>query len=472
MYDSGLVVRTSLLAERLRRPDLTLIAILVIAGALRLHLAATESYLHDEENTAIPLADTISFTPGRLHLPLRGENHGALPAYVVHVSRVVFGTSRLATRIVHVALGLATIVMIALLVRRQYGAVASQWAAALMAFNEFYIEVSSRATAHVPHLFFATLAIVAVARFLDAQRPGYLYLAGAALGLAFYCKEHSALLLPVFFIVLMVTGHRRWLRSVHPYAALGVFVLVVSPDLLWNVRSPGETLVGYGDQTARQATYGSHLQRIGGLGLSPYPSMFYARSAVIPLHEAMTGRTLTDETPEYDAINPALGVLLVGAVLLTTLGRPAAPATMLLVAVFWSIFAFFTFITKGNPPGRLDPVSWIWVEITLVPAVILGGLRLADAKGAWRVAAWTCAVAALAYAAWTPSLGVLEFLMASLREGVGQVSHAFQELAMATVDAVRQRPLRWLAGGGAAGAILGLAAGWWLRAWRDRSGQV
>jgi hypothetical protein len=53
--------------------------------------------------------------------------------------------------------------------------------------------------------------------------------------------------------------------------------------------------------------------------------------------------------------------------------------------MFWGIFAFFTLIKKGDPPGRLDPVSWIWVEITIVPAVILAGARLTELTAKWRV---------------------------------------------------------------------------------------
>ena len=445
----------------LRRIDPVLVVILLMAAALRLHLAASEPYLHDEENTAIPLAETISFDAGRMNLPLRGENHGALPAYVVHASRALFGTSRLETRALHGLFGLGTIVLIYLLVRSWYGPVAARWAAALMAFNEFYLEVSSRATAHVPHLFLVTLAIFAFARFLATERPRYLYGAGVSLGLAFYCKEHSALLLPVFLLMLLPAGRRQWLRTPHPYAALAVFALLVGPDLLWNARTFGEeTLVNYSGQTVRQADYTSHLRRIGGLGLSPYPSMFYGRSAVIPVHRAVTGRSLTDETPEYDAMNPALGVLLVGAVAVTTAraaGR-VAPTTFFLV-LFWFVFCFFTFIKKGNPPGRLDPVSWIWVEVTLIPAVMLAGHQLARAKGIGRVAAWTLAVAALVYAVAMPMRGVLDDVFPELVEGLSQVSHDVQLFAEETVATVRLRPLRALAVAVGAGAAIGVLAG-------------
>jgi hypothetical protein len=66
--------------------------------------------------------------------------------------------------------------------------------------------------------------------------------------------------------------------------------------------------------------------------------------------------------------------------------------------MFWAIFGFFTLIKRGAATGRLDPVSWIWVETTIVPAVVLTGARLADISVKWRLLAWTAATAALVWA--------------------------------------------------------------------------
>ena len=43
-------------------------------------------------------------------------------------------------------------------------------------------------------------------------------------------------------------------------------------------------------------------------------------------------------------------------------------------------------------------VSWIWVETTLVAAVVLAGARLADVSASWRRLVWPVAVAALVWA--------------------------------------------------------------------------
>ena len=392
----------SKLAGAIRRVDFILLLIVAAALLLRLQLASTVAYIHDEENTAIPLSQTISLAPGNVHLPLRGENHPALPAYFVRASGELFGTTPLGYRSLPVFSSIVTILLIFRMASRWYGPGAGRWAAALLAFNEFYLAISARATAHVPHLLLITSALYAFSRFLATQRAAYLYAAGAFAGGAFYCKEHSALLLPVFLLALMQPAYRHWLRRPHVYIAAAVYALVIAPDVTWNLTRGAEMVhITYGrNENVAQATYRSHLQRIGGLGFSPYPAMFYARDAVKSLHARITRRELRDETPEYHSMNSALGVLLLVAVILTTarISSRAEPLTIFLLLAFWMVLGFFTLIRPGSPPGRLDSVSWIWVEGTMLAAVTLAGARLSEARGILRVVVWTAAASALGYA--------------------------------------------------------------------------
>lgn len=371
------------------RSDVIFALILLAALLLRLYFATTAEYIYDEESASIPRSQTISFAPGNLQLPIRGQNHPALPAYFVKVSSVLFGTTPLGYRLVHLLAGLCTIVLIFLIARQWYGPVAARWAAALLAFNEYYLGVSARATAHVPYLLFLAAAMYAFGRFVSVQRAVYLYAAAVALGIAFYSKEHSVLLLPVFLLMLLHARYRHWFRSPHLYVAGALYFLVIGPDLLWNLRA---------SEDIRQATYSDHLQRVGGIGLSPYPFMFYARDVVQWLHRLIMGRGVLDATPEYLSMNPALGALLLGAVLVTTFRRPAPDSTRFLLLLFWGVFGFFASIRPGASPKDLDPASWIWVDVTLFPAVILAGALLAGARGRFRTVAWTFACGAMLYA--------------------------------------------------------------------------
>ena len=452
----------------IRRIDLVLLSIVLFASGLRLQLAHAQPFIHDESNTSIPLSNTISFGPDRLQLPLRGENHGALPAYVVKASSTIFGTSPLGYRMLHLLLSLVTIVLVYRLARDWAGPSAGRWAAALLAFNEYYLAVSARATAHVPYLLFVTIAVYAFSRFLAAQRPGYLYLAGVASGLAFYCKEHAVLLLPIFLVMLLRQSQRRWLRGPHAYAAAAVFILIVAPDVYWNMTTDRETArATYGATSAAYATYGSHLERVGGLGFSPYPAMFYAQTPIVSTYRRIAGQEPRNEVREYPSMNPAIGLLLFGGVVLATFAPRRHTLDAFLLLMFWGVFGFFTLIRPGNPPGRLDPVSWIWVEATIIPAVILTAGRLVLLPRKWAAAVWAFGGAVLLYASAGAALEVVNLGIDAAQRSIDAGRHALDTQAVAAVSAVRQAPLRAIAlaavVGGAIGWIVGCACGWVAR---------
>ena len=378
--------------------------LLVLLGALaaRMQLAETVPLIHDEENTTIPLSRLISFDEGKRNLPIRAVNHGALPAYFAKLSSSLFGERALGYRTVHVGLSLLTIVLVFLLARRVYGSQAALAAAIVLAFNEYFLNVSARVTAHAPYLLFATLALYAFSRFLLSHRATYLYAAAVALGLGFYCKEHVVLLVPVFFATLLVARNRRWLRTPHPYLAAAVFAGVIAADVVWNAEArPDLNRVTYGNRDAPQATYASHLKRIGGVGLSVYPLAFYGHDTIMAAYRATAGEEMDDNTPEYLSMNLAFGAVLLGTVVFATV-RPASgdPLQPFLLIAFWTVFAFFTLIKRGDSPG-LDPVSWIWVDVTMVPAAVMAGACVTRLTGLSRVGVWLVIIAAASDAVWS-----------------------------------------------------------------------
>jgi 4-amino-4-deoxy-L-arabinose transferase-like glycosyltransferase len=374
--------------------------LLVLLGALaaRMQLAPTLPLIHDEENTTIPLARLISFEEGKRNLPIRAVNHGALPAYFAKLSSTLFGERPDGYRTVHIGLSLLTVVLVFLLARRVYGSQAALAAAMLLAFNEYFLNISARVTAHAPYLLFATLALVAFGWFLLARRTIFLYAAAIALGLGFYCKEHIVLLLPVFFATLLLARHRSWLRTPHPYLAAALFAGVIATDVVWNAgASQDVNRVTYGNRDAAQATYASHLKRIGGVGLSVYPLAFYGHDTTMAVYRAVTGEEMDDNTSEYLSMNLAFGFVLVASVLFTTVRAAAAdPLQPFLLIAFWMVFGFFTLIRRGDSPG-LDSVSWIWVDVTMIPAAVMAGALVTRATGPIRAGVWLVIVAAAAY---------------------------------------------------------------------------
>lgn len=386
----------------LPRPRLALGLILLAALVLRLNVAIVQPYLWDEDRNAIPLALSLSLSPGSVHLPIRGQHHPALPSYIIRASSELFGESRLGFRLLHVVLGTVAVALVYQLTALRYGTAAGLWAAALLGFNEYHVGVSSFATAKGPHLFVLLLAIVAFNRFLIEQKARYLYAGTAAVGVAFYAKEHSVLVLAVMGIVLLHSTYRQWLRSPHLYGAFALPAILVLPDLYWNLAaSPSPPQAGYVD----------HFSRIGGLGISPYPFLFFARGAIRAVYSRFTGDTLLDQVAETPSMNTLLGGLLFALVVFRTLRHwRMDPGLRFQSMLFWFVFGFFALIQPGRPTPNLDldPVAWYWTDVVLYPAVIISAVQLTQAGGGrttrilYLLAALGMALAIARTAVWWP----------------------------------------------------------------------
>jgi 4-amino-4-deoxy-L-arabinose transferase-like glycosyltransferase len=336
-----------------------LLCVLVAAFWLRLHVATTKPYLPDEVERSFKLANSISWSPDLINLPIRGVDHPALPSYFVKLSRSLFGWSPLGQRLVHILTGLLTLLVVFRLAEQWSGATAARWATALLAFNEYHVGVSSYATAKGPFLFF--VALVALCR------PRY----------------------------------RQWLRRPALLGAALVFLVVISPDVVWNLRAAPE-----GDQ----ATYGDHLARIGGLGFTRHYFLFFARDAIQTVNLWLTGQPEIDTVAENPSMNSVLGVVLfVTVVAYTCRRRRWDEIGVFLLVTFWATLGFFVLIRPGDAVLERDPVAWYWVDAVLFPAVVVTGHVLAAATGATRILAWSAATVAIGYAVWWTTLAGFAF---------------------------------------------------------------
>jgi hypothetical protein len=266
------------------------------------------------------------------------------------------------------------------------GVNAARWAAVLLAFNEFHISMSTLAIQHIFYFLFVMAALYAFSRFLKTLRSRYLYWATGWLGVAFLCYEISVLFVPVIILTMLVLpAYRVWFRRREPYLAGLVFILVTLPDLAANFITPGTTL----------ATYGDHFSRIGGIGFTAHYLNFFLRDGVRAFYN-LNGRELWDKAVGYPTMNLVFGVILLGGVIIETLRwRRQEPIVKFLILSFWLVLGFFVLIRPGATRNRLDPVLWLWVDVTLLPACLILGRLLADLRGRWLVPAATAIAVAI-----------------------------------------------------------------------------
>jgi len=415
------------LAQPLRDP--IFLAILLATLACRVYLVVASDYIYDETETWISATERISFEPGELNLPIRNVQHPALPAYLMKFSSAIFGCNPFGYRLPNLIAGLVSVVVIYRLGSRWGGVVVGRWAALLLAFNEYHLAMHSVATEEGLYLCLVLLSLWAFTRFLDSEHPGWLFAAAACLGVGFLCSEISALMPPVYFISLLALPHRRWLRRPQPWLAALLFFVIISPDVWHNFATPPESV------PQPYANYADHLSRIGGIGLSEQPLVFYFRYAMERLH--IPHENTFNEMP---SMNPIFGLVLLGAVVLATMrrdkGRPANDSpvsaaegvesascfssgtkkdatTVTLLIMFWLVFAFFSLLSPKLPSREgvhLDAGSWIWVDTNLFPAALLAGSLLARLRGKWAATACGLALVLVLYVGWqVAALRIWEF---------------------------------------------------------------
>ncbi len=193
------------------------------------------------------------------------------------------GVSDIGARLLSVAFGLGTIVLVHLLGNRLYGREAGLLAAAVLAVMPYHVIVTRQVLLDGPQTFFAVLTFYCVARFCLDRGGRWLHSAAAALGLAVLTKEIAVVLL---FAVVAFFLLRREIR-VPPRTMListGITVVIVTAYpmsllfsgrtgtgqnyLVWQLfRRPNHSLAFYGAEIPAAVGPGVLLLAVCGLWL-------------------------------------------------------------------------------------------------------------------------------------------------------------------------------------------------------------
>jgi hypothetical protein len=242
------------------------------------------------------------------------------------------------------------------------------------------------------NLFFSVSAVYFMAKYLHNNKPTYLYLGSILIGFGFLCKYITLILIPIFLLTIILTTNIRSILNKEMFLAGIIFLLVVSVDILWNLQHRNTAGLYYTNFT-------DHIRRIGGIGLSRQPFVFYLRDFRNILY-TYQGRQIFDPVVEYPAMNSLVGAVLLSGVAYSTFSYPLGrfypkldlmkqdkyiQIIIFLLIWFWCIFGFFLLIKPGIPKERMDPVVWFWVDMTLFPSAMLVGFLYSKMKGTLKI---------------------------------------------------------------------------------------
>jgi hypothetical protein len=164
-------------------------------------------------------------------------DHPPMIAWAIAASRRIFGDTLLGVRAGPLVWSVGTYVVLARLAARFYGERAACWAVLLFSLTPLAFLVSAVGFPDAPLLFFWSLALALSWQALETQRGAWWLAAGGALGAGLLSKYTAVFLVPSMLGYLLASRRDRfWLRTLWPYLAGLVALVVFSPVLVWNLR--------------------------------------------------------------------------------------------------------------------------------------------------------------------------------------------------------------------------------------------
>ncbi len=144
-------------------------------------------------------------------------------------------------------------------------------------------------TPDVPSFLFWGLTLFLYWQIVATKKTMYWYLMGIAFGLGLLSKYTGVLIAPCLFLFVLFTDERRWLKTIHPYAAFLLGCAFFLPVLYWNSQHHWISFayqLGHGLGGAKYSPR-KVFEYIGGQMLiaSPFIWLFGAYAAVLYLFQ-------------------------------------------------------------------------------------------------------------------------------------------------------------------------------------------
>ncbi|MDP6101089.1 MAG: TIGR03663 family protein [Dehalococcoidia bacterium] len=209
--------------------------LLLLAGGMRLWQLDLRPYHYDESLHAF-YSWELATGEGYQHDP---KTHGPFQFEATAGVFKLAGDSDYTARLPAAVVG-SLLVAVPYFLRRELGKWGALAAGGLLAFSPIFLYLSRFARADIYLALWILLLVSAMVGYTREQKNGYLYLAAAALGLAFATKEVAYMLVVIFLAFLLILGARELGRSIRdgfrfaslsPLPSLFLFILSLSLPL-------------------------------------------------------------------------------------------------------------------------------------------------------------------------------------------------------------------------------------------------
>jgi 4-amino-4-deoxy-L-arabinose transferase-like glycosyltransferase len=369
-----------------------IVLFILIIGFLLRFIAANDTKIVTDETTKIQIAQSISFDPARLHLPIVSDkaNHPLLTTYLVKIGFILLGKSDLGARILFICLGTVSLLILYQLLREYATKSEAILAMTFMCFSQYFIEWSVLAVEDSLVPFFSLLALYMFLRGIKTESKMLILFTGIVLGVGFLAKETIFFLIPIFFIHILINKeYRYWLKRPALYIALIVAFIIISPSIYWNMQNSlnnnyqifFDKINATGSRVSFHALY-LYLGDVFRLCtfIWEQSSMIGGRILDIPIfgpmwHDVHYWRN------EFPVMFLPLGILCLIAVVYSWKDRKSELVCLFLF-IFWANILFVSFFARTLEDGTWESYieGYWWASLSVVPAVALVAHMLEDLR--------------------------------------------------------------------------------------------
>lgn len=156
------------------------------------------------------------------------------PGFFSWLTQVLMGDSLFAIRFFPALLGGLTVLVVCLLAREMGGGLFAQLLAGLSVIISNAMPRVFLMYNPVPFdVFYWTVAALMIVKHLNTRKSKYLLWLGVVIGAGMLNKYSMIFFVLAAFVAMLLTEHRRHLRSMSFYMAVGIALLMVGPNLIW-----------------------------------------------------------------------------------------------------------------------------------------------------------------------------------------------------------------------------------------------
>lgn len=148
-----------------------------------------------------------------------------------------FGNSEFLVRLIPALLGAATLYLVWKMVEELKGGLFACWLASLALLFSILLRLNMLYQPSSFDVFFWTLAYYVLIKYINTQKPFWIYALGLTVAFGFLSKYNILFLVAGLFPALLLSGQRQLFTQKHLYFSILVALIIVSPNLYWQYQN-------------------------------------------------------------------------------------------------------------------------------------------------------------------------------------------------------------------------------------------